>query len=143
MATQAPPRRMRPATASARGAANTPTPSTPKKTIEAKGRGFVSTSVKDRESTYHESHREVDVLNEMFTPEDPPASVMVGGGLTINLGNFESLRIDCQVTLPCRRDRLKEVYEIASEFVMARIDEEQIAWSGQADKQKMNSGKGR
>lgn len=114
-----------------------PTPQTRASTrTEVVGKGFVATSVKDKVSTYHEAEKEVEVLRETFTDDNPPAHVRVGAGVTINLGNFESLRIDCAVTIPCSRDRLDEAYEIASEFVVEKINEEESAWTGNAQRRK-------
>lgn len=149
----APVRRMRTDTASARGVSSAKStskspPERPEKRssrqtkeVEERGHGYVSASVKDRHSTYYENHREVEVLREIFSEEDPAAFVRVGAGMTINLDNYESLRIDCGVTIPCKRESLKEAYDIASEFVAERISEEQVHWLGTAEKTR--SGKGR
>lgn len=148
-----PVRRMRTETAVARGAAKADKEpqeaqqrevKSSRKNNEERGHGYVSASVKDKHSTYYENHREVEVLREMFSDEDPPAHIRVGAGMTINLDNYESLRIDCAVTIPCNRERLQEAYEIASEFVAERISEEQVNWLGVADKTRSGkSGKGR
>ena len=124
-------RRLRPAAAASRGEANRAQQS---RTTEERGTDFVRTEVKDRQGVYYEVDREVEVLRETFSEDNPPAFVKVGAGLTINLGNFESLRIDCSVTVPCGRERLKEGHEIASQFVADRISEEQTNWLGGADK---------
>jgi hypothetical protein len=155
----APVRRMRTDTASARGAKPAPeahqeatqrrapvssrAPTKATTNTEERGHGYVSTSVKDKHSTYYEQHREVEVLQETFSEEDPAAFIRVGAGMTINLDNYESLRIDCAVTIPCKRGSLKEAYDIASDFVADRINEEQVNWLGTAEKVKASSGKGR
>jgi len=77
----------------------------------------------------------------MFDESDPPAYVRVGGGLTINQGNFESLRIDCSVSIPCKRDSIEEAYIIASDFVADKIAEEQTAWLGTGNVQTRKSKK--
>lgn len=146
-----PVRRMRTNTASARAAKPDPEPThrpattSSRKTqqTEERGHGYVSASVKDKHGTYYENHREVDVLQQTFSDEDPAAFIRVGAGMTINLDNYESLRIDCAVTIPCKRESLKEAYDIASQFVSDRIDEEQVNWLGVADKVKASNGKGR
>ncbi len=45
----------------------------------------------------------------------------VGGGSTINLGNFESARIDVRLTAPCTKADLMDTYEWASDWVSERI----------------------
>jgi hypothetical protein len=123
-------RRMRPVTSSQ-----------PTRRTEERGHGYVRTSVSDRQGVYHEEDREVEVLRAKFSEEDPPAFVKVSAGLTINMGNFESLRVDCAVTLPCKRTDLEAAYRTASDFVSERVSEEQTAWLG-AGNQKAR-GKGR
>lgn len=113
----------------------------PARTTEERGSGYVRTEVKDRGGLYHEAEREVEVLRETFTEDDPPAYIKVAAGLTINMGNFESLRIDCAVTLPCRRESLQEAHQIASDFVAERISEEQTNWLGGSNEK--TRGKGR
>lgn len=156
----APVRRMRTDTASARGTSKAIEEDPPRnqrtvnssrvqktgpKSVKERGHGYVSTSVTDSKTrnTYYEEQREVEVLQETFSEEDPAAFVRVGAGMTINLQNYESLRIDCAVTIPCKRGSLKEAYEIASDFVADRISEEQVNWLGTAEKTKATSGKGR
>ena len=109
----------------------TPAPVAASRT-EHRGTGFVRTEVKDRTSVYHEEDREVEILREMFADDDPPAHVKVGAGLTINLGNFESLRVDCAVTIPCHRSRIQEAYQLGSDFVSEAISNEQTNWLGSA-----------
>lgn len=94
------------------------------------GRGFVSTQVKRKSEVYHEEDKEVEVLRSIFTDNEQPALVKVGAGMTINLGNFESLRIDCGVTIPCHPHDIERAYEVASNFVADRIADEQTAWTG-------------
>lgn len=133
-------RRVRPANAVARAASVPPLPAQPRRVTEEAGKGFVGTSVKDRAGVYYENHQEVEVLRATFTEADPAAFVRVGAGLTINLDNYESLRIDCAVTIPCRRDQLDEGYQIASDFVSDKINEEQTNWLGQAQVKKGKAG---
>jgi hypothetical protein len=47
--------------------------------------------------------------------------VEVGGGMTINLGNYESARIDVRLTVPCTKEELTEAYDWASDWVSERI----------------------
>jgi hypothetical protein len=126
----APARRLKPGNAIARHESEKPIPV--KVTVE-KGRGFVRSSVKmaKEDAPYYQTDREVEVLSARFTEDDPPAMVRVSGGLTINQGNFESLRIDCSVTIPCHRSKIEEAYQIASDFVADKVAEEETNWMGQ------------
>lgn len=61
------------------------------------------------------------------TPLPPdPAYVSVGAGITENLGNYESLRLDARVTLPCGTSdaEIAAAKERASAFVVQFIEEE-------------------
>jgi hypothetical protein len=53
-----------------------------------------------------------------------PATVDVGYGLTINLGNFESARVDVRVSVPCYREETDAAYEWAKGWVGKRLEEE-------------------
>jgi hypothetical protein len=53
-----------------------------------------------------------------------PAKVVVNYGLTINLGNFESARVDVAAYVPCYKEEMDDAYEFASEFVTKRIAKE-------------------
>lgn len=72
--------------------------------------------------------REETLLERTFPAGVEPASVRVGAGLTISTGNFEFLRIDVSVTLPCLPSETREGYEQASEFVADFLNEEEAKW---------------
>lgn len=46
----------------------------------------------------------------------------VGGGQTVNLGNYESARIDVRIRMPCSKDTLEETYEFATEWVGGKLE---------------------
>jgi len=58
-------------------------------------------------------------------PEDvsPEQTVTVGlsRGLTVNLGNYESARIDCWCSRPCKAGEEEQAYEKCYEFVTGKI----------------------
>jgi hypothetical protein len=53
-----------------------------------------------------------------------PAQLRIALGRTINLGNFESLRIDVSMTVPCYKEEADAAFEYASNWVKNRISEE-------------------
>lgn len=57
--------------------------------------------------------------------EGPPAVVEVGIGKTVNLGNYESARVDVKLTVPCTNDSdaIQATYSDALEWVGERCVE--------------------
>lgn len=53
-----------------------------------------------------------------------PAYVRVNAGVTKNMGNFESLRVDVSITMPCYRETTDEVFEVLSDNVATLLDNE-------------------
>jgi hypothetical protein len=51
-----------------------------------------------------------------------PASISVKAGLTINLGNYESGRVDVMLTMPCYPEEVDETYEDVKSWVDSRVD---------------------
>lgn len=73
-------------------------------------------------------HREETLLERTFSPEQAPASVRVGVGMTIATAPFESLRIDVAVTLPCLSSEVEDAYVQASEYAATFLQDEQARW---------------
>lgn len=44
-------------------------------------------------------------------------------GATINMGNYESRRADCWVTLPCSEDSADETYQKCHAFVAKKVED--------------------
>lgn len=53
-----------------------------------------------------------------------PAYVRVGNGVTKNLGNYESLRLDVSISMPCYREEVDAVFTKLSEQVGKMLDTE-------------------
>lgn len=51
-----------------------------------------------------------------------PASISVKAGVTINLGNYESGRVDVMLTMPCYPEEVDETYEDVKSWVDSRVD---------------------
>lgn len=99
---------------------------------EERGGGFVRTTASRGKNVYDETDQEIEMSRPTFPAGVEPAHVQVGAGMTVNLGNFESLRIDCSVRIPCRpteRD-IEATYEQAAQFVADKIADEQARWLG-------------
>lgn len=53
-----------------------------------------------------------------------PAKVELGYGLTINIGNYESARVDVKVSVPCYREESDAAYEWARTWAEERVRRE-------------------
>lgn len=62
-----------------------------------------------------EEQDEQRILVDTF--ETTPAEVTAKLGMTINLGNYESLRVDVAVTLPCYKEEISQAQQKAFELV--------------------------
>lgn len=71
-----------------------------------------------------EDRQEIEV--EPFEVE--PAYVRINVGQTISTGNYESLRVDVAITLPCYAEEVAEVSERVSEEVGRILLEEEKRW---------------
>lgn len=54
----------------------------------------------------------------------PPAHIELGYGLTLNIGNYESARIDVKLNVPCYREEVDEAYEWARKWAEERVRRE-------------------
>ena len=52
------------------------------------------------------------------------ATVSVKGGATINLGNYESGRIDVMLSVPCYIEEVEEIYKPIKEWVDNKVYDE-------------------
>ena len=53
-----------------------------------------------------------------------PAFVRVCAGMTKNMGNYESLRVDVACTLPCYAEEVDKVLPVVADKVAAFLEEE-------------------
>jgi len=100
---------------------------------EERGSGSIRTAASRKGHVYDETDQELEVLRTEFPEGVEPAHVTVNAGLTVNLGNFESLRLDCSVRVPCLPTEIDAAYDIAAEFVSTKINEEQARWLGEGN----------
>lgn len=55
------------------------------------------------------------------------AEVGLSRGLTINMGNFESVRLDVSIKVPCYLEEVSDAFEFAQRFTEERLEEEKQA----------------
>ena len=64
------------------------------------------------------------VTKEVEVFETDPAYVRVNAGRTVNLGNFESLRVDVSITVPTYKETIEETFEALGDEVESMLDYE-------------------
>lgn len=62
--------------------------------------------------------------------EVEPAYVRVSAGMTRNMGNYESLRVDVSVSMPCYAEEVEAVIPKAADMVAAHLDAELKNYEG-------------
>lgn len=89
-----------------------------------------ATSMKATVETEHTSGKNVTAHSaeeqEMpgpIVPVDKLAHVMVHGGRTVNLGNYEAVKFGVSLTVPCPIDDIGDAYEHALNWVSEKIAE--------------------
>jgi len=97
------------------------------KKIQAKeGSIFIQKQFNRGRVVTEDSHEQRPVAVRHYPAEVPLASVSVNGGITVNLGDYNSARIEVGVTLPCVVEELDDAYEAALAMVSQRIEEQEV-----------------
>ena len=65
---------------------------------------------------------------EVHRFETEPAYVRINHGMTKKIGEYESLRVDVSITVPCYVEEINEVAARIADEVSARLDEELNAY---------------
>lgn len=113
-----PTRRVRPAAAAARSA--TLREATAKTTSQ----------IIHKKAVLSEQHDTETIRGVEFGPNEHPAEAGVTLGLTISLGDFQFLRIDCQVKIPCRPEDVEAGLDEASDLAFDKLANEEQRWTG-------------
>jgi hypothetical protein len=90
--------------------------------------------------TWPPSVREETILVRAFATE--PAKVSVGRGVTINIGNYQSARIDVMVSLPCYLEEIEQTYRYAKELAEKWVLEERLKIEKELYSEEQDSGSG-
>lgn len=103
----------------------------PKAETNVAGSRQTSSSFTHRRSKLDETSTREELAQQTFPPGVEPAFVRVSVGNTYNMGDFNSLRIDVSVTLPCLPSEVDDAYNQASEFCAEKMREEELQWMGE------------
>lgn len=71
---------------------------------------------------WNKDERTEDIMADI--PADKLAKVKYGIGMTLNIGNYQSAKVDIGVELPCHVDDLQAKYEEAVDFSNEKLVEE-------------------
>lgn len=82
--------------------------------------GTGTTSVQDKQTNTEKVEQETIPGTVLET--HPFAEVGVEASMTRNLGNYESLRLQCSVRLPCAPDEIDDTFENAQNWVNSKME---------------------
>jgi hypothetical protein len=71
---------------------------------------------------YGEEKESKEIQVEQFLTE--PAYVRASAGVTRNLGDYESLRVDVSITMPCYKEQVEDTYIAIADKVADLLDAE-------------------
>ena len=83
---------------------------------------FVARTLKMGRQVVLEDENEEAVAVHLFQTE--PAGIRIGKDMTINMGKFQSCRLDVAVTMPCYAEQVPEMYDLVDRMVEDRMMEE-------------------
>lgn len=78
-----------------------------------------------------ETQEQERIPSEKFT--EAPAYVMVKAGATVNLGNYESARVDVSLSYPCRTEEVDATFDKVKKWVDKRVGEEYAEMKGNSN----------
>jgi len=73
------------------------------------------------------------VEKEVHIFETEPAYVRVAAGQTINLGSYESMRVDVAITMPCYTEMVDETQLECANWVAEKLQYEVDQYTGEKD----------
>lgn len=65
----------------------------------------------------------VPVANPQVIPESELYKISVQGSQTVNLGNYESVKVGVVLTVPCTKNDMETTYQFACDWVSEKIAE--------------------
>lgn len=80
-------------------------------------------TVKDNHSGVEKTLYEMSINGSPEVANAPMATVGFSAGLTKNLGNYSSARVDVSLTIPCTTGTIDNTFQEVVEWVNARMEE--------------------
>lgn len=103
-------------------------PTPPRAGTKQEATATVSSELKKAKKSLGGRDRIISIRETIFAEGEHPAFVRVAAGQTINMNNFESLRLDVSISLPCLAPDVETAYEEASELVADFMAKEEAKW---------------
>jgi len=85
------------------------------------GKQAVATSSVQKPGVAEES--KVEAVGEVLKFESPPCNVGFSLGMTLNLGNYESVKVSVSLNVPCQHAEIDEIFEFAKGWVDDKLTE--------------------
>ena len=95
---------------------------------QTRGTAQVAAEVRQGKNVLASRSHDSALVDRKFQEGEEAAYVKVAAGLTINIGNFQSLRVDVSVSLPCLSSECERTYETASAYVAEFLQQEEAEW---------------
>ena len=89
--------------------------------LQVNGIYYEKVNGEDQVKKTTEDNRIIEIQNFQT---DKVAYVEAAAGATINMGNYNGIRLDVSLKLPCYVEQIEEAYKFASKFVNEKIIEE-------------------
>lgn len=67
---------------------------------------------------------EADEQLEVQKFETDPAYVRINAGVTRSIGDYESLRVDVAISVPCYKEEMDDILDTVGEMVQERLESE-------------------
>jgi hypothetical protein len=83
-------------------------------TVEKKKKGEVTDQVPTETVVEHPG---------LMFGNNPLMEIVVEGGRTMNLGNYESAKVGITIKVPCDPDQLQQAYEFATDWISKKLEE--------------------
>ena len=106
--------------------------------LVTKKTGKATTSVQHKQTGAEQTSQEA--VGEPKTLEGATCNVGIEASMTINLGDYNSVRIGCSLHLPCYHDEIDEVFDFGKQWVDDKMQKLRAEVDGDDDSDPDHSG---
>lgn len=105
---------------------------------EVRGSRETTASFSQNKVTVREEAQSESLPARRFGPGEEPTIVRIGAGKTINMGNFNMVRIDVSVSIPCLPEGKEDAYDEAVDFLVEKMADQESFWTGNSTQRRAN-----